>query len=269
MHNGWQILFMVFRASIRIDDCLIDNTVPICGVKHGWANGTLGWPDSDPIPPSHYLHFTIFQMSLSGKVALITGEMRVVAALQHPGSNISLDHRSFLQVAVQGSVAIWPGLCARAVPLSSLETSTRPLVGKQPTSLTSYVRGKELKLSSLRTTISLTLQFPSQHPRRRRSSAFFCKTDVTKWEDQVHLFKRSLEDVKRIDYVFANAGILESTYLPHTSSEKVEWIKPDVSTIDVNVTGALYTCHLAAQVFRTQPIIDGFRGKALVTASVA
>jgi len=103
----------------------------------------------------------------------------------------------------------------------------------------------------------------------RTGSAFFYKTDVTKWDEQVHLFKTALEQVKRIDYVFANAGILESTYLPYTSYEKIEWTQPNLSTLDVNITGVLYTSHLAAQVFRTQPIVEGFRGKIVITASVA
>lgn len=101
------------------------------------------------------------------------------------------------------------------------------------------------------------------------SSAFFHKADVTKWQDQVQLFKLALEDVKRIDYVFANAGILESMYLGYTPAEKVEFVEPDLTTINVNVIGALYTCQLATQVFRTQDLVEGFRGKIVVTASVA
>lgn len=82
------------------------------------------------------------------------------------------------------------------------------------------------------------------------------------------LFKFALENVSRIDYVYANAGISETPYLPHTSSEKIEWVKPNVAAINVNLIGAMYTCQAAAQVFRTQPIIDGFRGKIIVTVSI-
>jgi len=101
------------------------------------------------------------------------------------------------------------------------------------------------------------------------SSAFFHKADVTKWQDQVYLFKVTLQHINRLDYVFANAGVLESTFLGHTSSEEVEFIEPDMSTLTINVVGALYTCQLAAQVFRTQPLVEGFRGKMVITASVA
>lgn len=102
-----------------------------------------------------------------------------------------------------------------------------------------------------------------------RRSAFFQKTDVTNWEDQVQLFKTALHHVDRIDYVFPNAGIAESTYLPHTSNREIEWVRPDLKTMDINVTGVLYTCTLAAQVFRNQSIIGGFKGKIILTVSVA
>lgn len=101
------------------------------------------------------------------------------------------------------------------------------------------------------------------------SSAFFHKADVRKWQDQVQLFNSALVEVKRIDYVFANAGVLESTFLAHTSSENVEYVEPNMTTINTNVVGALYTCQLAAQVFRTQPLVEGFRGKIVITGSVA
>ena len=39
--------------------------------------------------------------------------------------------------------------------------------------------------------------------------------------------------------------------------------------MDVNLTGALYTISAATQMFRTQPVLDGFRGKIVVTASLA
>lgn len=108
----------------------------------------------------------------------------------------------------------------------------------------------------------------------REGSAHFFKTDVTEWDSQVSLFRSALRSVKRLDYVFANAGLLESTFLPHTPSSfstegEVEFVAPDMSTINVNTIGALYTSHLAAQVFRTQEVVDGVRGRIVVTASVA
>ena len=111
-----------------------------------------------------------------------------------------------------------------------------------------------------------------------RSSAFFHHVDVSNFEIQVDFFKEALKQVPtgRIDYVFPNAGIAESTYLadpdPGTAEgglPKLEtFVKPDLLTIDVNLNGVLYTTSLATQLFRTQPLVDGFRGKIVITTSI-
>lgn len=62
---------------------------------------------------------------------------------------------------------------------------------------------------------------------------------------------------------------MECDYLPSAENSKEEWREPDLKTIDINVTGVLYTANLAVQAFRKQEVKDGFRGKILVTASVA
>lgn len=105
---------------------------------------------------------------------------------------------------------------------------------------------------------------------RRANSAFFHKTDVTKWADQVSLFKSALSNVKRLDFVFANAGMGESAYLPTGSSVSSpgDWVEPNISTININVIGVLYTTNLAVQVFKAQEKVGGVRGKVIVTASI-
>lgn len=100
-------------------------------------------------------------------------------------------------------------------------------------------------------------------------SAFYFKVDVRDWDQQVELFKFAIEKLKRIDYVFANAGIRETPFLEYTSPKQVKFVKPDLKAIEVNLVGALYTSNLAAQIFRTQRVVDGFRGKIIFTASVA
>ncbi|KAF9511063.1 hypothetical protein BS47DRAFT_1319298 [Hydnum rufescens UP504] len=105
--------------------------------------------------------------------------------------------------------------------------------------------------------------------KERPGSAFFKKADVTVWEEQVDLFKVAVKSLKRIDYVVANAGILESRFLAHTSPSAVEYVKPDLTTLNINLIGVIYTSHIAAQTFRTQEIVQGFRGQIVVTASVA
>lgn len=96
--------------------------------------------------------------------------------------------------------------------------------------------------------------------------------DVSKWASQVQLFKFAVESVGRIDYVYANAGIIEPPWLPPASSiTKLgdDFLEPDLGVISVNVNGTLYTANLAVQVFRRQELVDGIRGKLIVTASVA
>lgn len=82
------------------------------------------------------------------------------------------------------------------------------------------------------------------------------------------LFKSALSSVKRLDFVFANAGMGESAYLPSGVSSPGDWVEPNLATINVNVIGVLYTTNLAVQVFKAQPVVDGFRGKVIVTGSI-
>ncbi|KAJ7796574.1 hypothetical protein B0H14DRAFT_3550115 [Mycena olivaceomarginata] len=98
------------------------------------------------------------------------------------------------------------------------------------------------------------------------------KTDTTVWEDQLAAFQRAKNTFKRIDYVFANAGIAEHPWLPPFDPETATsrpLVKPDLATADINLTGQLYTAALALQTFERQEIgPSGFRGKLILTASV-
>jgi len=92
--------------------------------------------------------------------------------------------------------------------------------------------------------------------------------DVSNWESQVEVFNKAITRWGRIDYVFANGGIGEQLWLPNTPP-KEGFVKPNLSTLDVDLTGALYTAALAIQQFQRQEKNDfGFRGKLLFTSSV-
>ncbi|KAF8862465.1 NAD(P)-binding protein [Acephala macrosclerotiorum] len=73
------------------------------------------------------------------------------------------------------------------------------------------------------------------------------KCDVTKWEDQVQLFAEAASFTGKVDYAVANAGIYLRdevfTFLP---------TKPDLTTVDVNLKGTLYTTKLALHYFIQQ-----------------
>ncbi|KAF8317873.1 NAD(P)-binding protein [Clavulina sp. PMI_390] len=109
---------------------------------------------------------------------------------------------------------------------------------------------------------------------KRANSTIFIRTDVTSWDDQVHLFRTTMSNplTPRIDYVYANAGLYETAYLPpmtSSSPDAIDWSKPALKAFEVNSISVLYTCQLAAQVMRTQSIVNGFRGKIIATASIA
>jgi len=102
--------------------------------------------------------------------------------------------------------------------------------------------------------------------------AIAVQLDTTIWEDQLAAFEEAKKHFKRIDYVFANAGIAERPWLspfdPATAASR-PLVKPDLSTVDINLTGQLYTAALALQTFERQEIgPSGFRGKLILTASV-
>ncbi|KAJ7140933.1 NAD-P-binding protein [Mycena epipterygia] len=102
--------------------------------------------------------------------------------------------------------------------------------------------------------------------------AISVKTDTRVWEDQLAAFQQATSTFKRIDYVFANAGIAERPWLPPFDPETAAsrpLLKPDLTTVDINLTGQLYTAALALQTFERQEIgPSGFRGKLILTASV-
>ena len=82
----------------------------------------------------------------------------------------------------------------------------------------------------------------------RDSAAHFVHCDVTEWQSQVNLFKEAvrLSPHGGIDTVVANAGIQAKDKLQEPSDlSAANPPPPSFATMDVNVTGVLYTTHLA------------------------
>lgn len=85
----------------------------------------------------------------------------------------------------------------------------------------------------------------------------FVHCDVTNWSSQVNLFKEAvkLSPHGGIDTVVANAGIASSK----TEFEKPEELDavdpppPDLAVLDVNLTGVVYTSHLALYYLPRNP----------------
>lgn len=82
----------------------------------------------------------------------------------------------------------------------------------------------------------------------------FVPCDAGHWDDQVRLFENavSLSPNGRIAYVVANAGIHRPDEVfeqPHPDQEPA---KPDLTIVDINIKGPLYTAKLAAHYFIRQ-----------------
>lgn len=86
----------------------------------------------------------------------------------------------------------------------------------------------------------------------KRTKFFPC--DVTKWSDQVYLFRQAVlfSLTGRISHVIANAGIHRLDEVFSYSGDDQEPEEPDLSVIDVNIRGTLYTAKLAAHYFIRQ-----------------
>ncbi|KAK4032033.1 hypothetical protein C8A01DRAFT_41527 [Parachaetomium inaequale] len=77
----------------------------------------------------------------------------------------------------------------------------------------------------------------------------YVQCDVTDWEDQVRLFKTAADvsPTGRVHYVVANAASLATM-----RSLRSEPKKPDLSIIEINLHGTLYTTKLALHYFISQ-----------------
>jgi NAD(P)-dependent dehydrogenase (short-subunit alcohol dehydrogenase family) len=92
--------------------------------------------------------------------------------------------------------------------------------------------------------------------------AWAVRINVADWESQREGFEAAVKQFGRIDYVYPIAGIGEVSWLPNRPGA-TEFTKPDLSVIDVDGTGVLYTASLAIQQFRRQEVNEyGFRGKS-------
>ncbi|KAF2095751.1 glucose 1-dehydrogenase [Rhizodiscina lignyota] len=94
------------------------------------------------------------------------------------------------------------------------------------------------------------------------------EVDAADWDSQRKAFETAEAEFGRIDYVFPIAGLGERRSFPNRPDSK-GYEKPDLTLLDVNCTGVIYTCWLGVQHFRRQPVNKyGFRGKITPVASV-
>lgn len=79
----------------------------------------------------------------------------------------------------------------------------------------------------------------------------FVKCNVTVWSDQLKLFEEaaSFSPTGKLHYVVTNAGLIKSDEVFQYSTTPTE---PELSTIDVNLKGSLYSAKLAMHYFVKQ-----------------
>lgn len=82
-----------------------------------------------------------------------------------------------------------------------------------------------------------------------KGNAHYVHCDVTNWQSQVDLFREAVKLSPRgtIDAVVCNAGITDSgnPFAEPVGMDKEEPPKPMFKTLDVNLTGVMYSAHLA------------------------
>lgn len=95
----------------------------------------------------------------------------------------------------------------------------------------------------------------------------FAKVDLADWKSQVKAFTQCVSAFPRIDYVYGIGGIGERRWLPNNAtSDNHDFEMPDLSVLDIDLYGVLYTTSLAVQQARRQEVgPNGFRCKSEYT----
>ena len=135
--------------------------------------------------------------------------------------------------------------CVIELDTSSLKSRTAVVTGSASDIVEAYTRALlsaacQVTISDLDTAAGerLTSEFPGK--------VHFVKCNVTNWDDQVKLFAEAADFSPngKIAYVVANAGIVRNDEVFKYEEESGPE-KPEMSTIDINITGTLYTSKLA------------------------
>ncbi|OJJ68353.1 hypothetical protein ASPBRDRAFT_160312 [Aspergillus brasiliensis CBS 101740] len=99
-------------------------------------------------------------------------------------------------------------------------------------------------------------------------NTIFHQVDVTKYEQQSATFDKIFNEEKRLDFVFANAGIAEDTVFFSRHDTGIP-PRPDISGVtDINLTGAIYTSYLAMHYFRRSPEETMGKRNLIITSSI-
>ncbi|KAI1087094.1 3-beta-hydroxysteroid dehydrogenase [Rostrohypoxylon terebratum] len=99
-------------------------------------------------------------------------------------------------------------------------------------------------------------------------NSVFHKVDVASWESLSSSFDAVFRSEGRLDFVFANAGVMEKGKFFETHQFSSPPPEPDESSIDVNLKGIIKTSYLAQHYFRAN--VNGAKDCVLImTSSIA
>jgi NADP-dependent 3-hydroxy acid dehydrogenase YdfG len=100
------------------------------------------------------------------------------------------------------------------------------------------------------------------------SNTKFHQADVRNYQRLATVFDHIFKASKRLDFVFANAGAAEySNFFPPSSETGIP-PEPDISLVDINLNGVLYTSYLAIHYFRQSPEETKGERNLVLTASI-
>ncbi|KAK4507669.1 hypothetical protein PRZ48_001404 [Zasmidium cellare] len=110
-----------------------------------------------------------------------------------------------------------------------------------------------------------------QPPKEELENSLFIPTDISSWDQQASTFKQAYEWNSRLDFVALNAGIDDRDDIFHSISKDPAKppTRPNMRTIDVNLTGTYYGIKLAAHYLSLPSSKPTPGGKIIVTASAA
>lgn len=95
--------------------------------------------------------------------------------------------------------------------------------------------------------------------------ATFVKCDTTVWEDQVSMFETAISTYGSVDIVVPNAGVNETTRLGSVKLDETgKPIKPKLMTLDVNLTGVIYTVHLSVHYLKLNQRVGDLKSLILI-----
>ncbi len=96
----------------------------------------------------------------------------------------------------------------------------------------------------------------------------FQQVDVVSWESQSSLFRKAISVHGKIDHVFANAGIGSTdNFVTDKLDSNGDLLPPDMKTMDINLTGPIYTSKLGIHYLRKNP--GEKKGSIVITASAS